>query len=78
VAALDSLYLETHGMLVSGLAQLLVKPPTAKIEFNHKAATFRVSPDCPFVICCLPNASSRAEVITQGAELLQEDWTCCR
>jgi hypothetical protein len=49
MAVLGSLPLE---VLDSGIAQLLVKPPKTKQEFNYRRATFRAAPDTPFIICC--------------------------
>jgi hypothetical protein len=72
MAAIGTLSLACNGTLSSGLAQLLVKAPQAMHEFTHTRATFRVSPDCPFVICCFPGAGSHEDVLSKGGNLLQE------
>ncbi len=71
MAAIGSICLDAADDLNAGLALLLVKPPKAEVEFNHRGAALRASPKTPFVFARFAAATSHSEALIVGIDIIQ-------
>lgn len=56
----------------SGIALLLVKPPSERIHARHSDYEILAAPDAPHAVCRFRGASSESEAYRRGSLLLQE------